>query len=695
MPKTALIIGCGLAGSLLATLLAKQGWQVRIVERRSDPRVKGYAGGRSINLALSARGLWGLQGADLEGAVLANEAIAMRGRMMHSKQGTLTYQPYSADDSDAINSVSRGGLNVYLMNEAAKHPSVSLCFDSPCIDLDIPRGRAIFRREDGSIFEETADLIIGADGAYSPVRLALQRTDRFEFSQTYLGHGYKELHIPPAQGAQLERHALHIWPRGSSMMIALPNQDGSFTCTLFWPFSGPHSFESLAKQEDVLAFFQHEYPDVPGLSPTLVEDFANNPTGSLVTIRCGPWVHGSNIVILGDAAHAIVPFYGQGMNCAFEDCRVLAELLAIHKNDQRGALEAFYQARKPNADAIADMALDNLVEMRDKVASPAFLYRKRIEQALHQLYPQLLVPQYNLVSFSTVPYAQAQQRGRQLDGLYSQLIEQVPMHAAEGKTPEAWKQSVQQAAARIVPIWEREQGGAETVGPRIRSNHPTPTSPHSTPTPRLEILHDLSPLINAHTPVWPGDTPVSREVVCELSQGATVTLSALRTTVHLGSHADGPNHYGLGAQDVSQRPLEHYIGACQVIEARVNKGARVEPADLVGGVEQINTPRVLIKTSTFAGGTTWNSDFAALSPALVDAIAARGATTVGIDTPSVDLQDSKDLPAHKAILKHDISILEGLVLKDVPPGRYILVAQPLKLDGFDGSPVRAVLCKLV
>lgn len=483
--KSALIIGAGLAGSLLAVYLARQGWRVRVVERRPDPRVKGYVGGRSINLALSVRGLWGLAGVGMDEKVMRQDAIAMRGRVLHPVKGETAFQPYSKDPNEGINSVSRGGLNLTLLHAAAAEPGVELVFNQRCVDVDPERGVAMFVDEGTAgvgvgagvvvtqpVREMEADLILGADGAFSAVRTRLQRMDRFEYSQSYLGHGYKELHIPAARGGgvgksaegghgtaggldrslfAMEPNALHIWPRGGSMMIALPNRDGSFTCTLFWPFEGEHSFAALKGDAEVRAFFGAQYGDAVPLMPTLAEDFARNPVSSLVTVRCWPWTHvserGKGVAVLGDAAHAIVPFYGQGMNCAFEDVRVLAEMLGRDGGgDLRGVLQSFERARKPNADAIAEMALENFVEMRDKVGQAAFRYKKRVEQAVHEMYPGRVTPQYNLVSFSTVPYAEAQRRGQEFDVVLERIVSRVPMERGGAMEEAAWKGAVREAA---------------------------------------------------------------------------------------------------------------------------------------------------------------------------------------------------------------------------------------------------------
>ena len=449
-----MIIGAGLAGSLMGCYLARAGYRVSIYERRPDPRAKGYLGGRSINLALSNRGLSGLAGAGLAEMVMDTEAIPMRGRMIHpGSMGVGTapiFQPYSHDPGDAINSVSRGGLNLALIHAAAAYENVQIIFDHPCLDVDLDAPAAIFDSARGPQ-RVGADLILGADGAFSPVRARLQKTDRFEYSQSYLEHGYKELQIPAtAEGFALEPNALHIWPRGGSMMIALPNRDESFTCTLFWPFAGAHGFEKLRTAEDVRAFFGTHYPDAAPLMPTLEEDYFGNPTGSLVTVRCSPWHWRDKVCIFGDAAHAIVPFYGQGMNAAFEDCLALSECLAKNPADRGAALREFQDLRKPNADAIAEMALANFLEMRDKVGTADFLYRKKVEQTVHQAFPDRVTPQYNLVSFSTVPYVHALRRGLELDAVLDRIISEMPAARLKDLGEETWKAEVRRAAERAL-----------------------------------------------------------------------------------------------------------------------------------------------------------------------------------------------------------------------------------------------------
>lgn len=476
-----IIVGAGLAGSLLACYLSDRGWSVDVFERRPDPRGAGYAGGRSINLALSVRGLTGLRGAGLDELVMRRDAIRMPGRMLHFKSGHIPptlFQPYSSNPADAINSVSRGGLNVTLINAAAARKNVRMHFDQRCVDADLGAPSATFLGPDGQTRRATADLLAATDGAFSAVRLAfMTRTDRFDYAQSYLKHGYKELSIPARrhrgmeasghpgeevdpEAFAMEPFALHIWPRGGAMMIALPNRDGSFTCTLFWPFEGEHSFERLANAgaAEIEAYFGEEYPDAAPLMPTLAADFARNPTSSLVTVRSSPWQLGGKACLVGDAAHAIVPFYGQGMNAAFEDCLVLARCLDAHPSDQGAALEEYQDLRKPNADAIADMALENFTEMRDLAGRDDFQYRKRIEQTIHRglagRHGERVTPQYNLVSFSTVPYALAQKRGREMDGVLREVAAVVP--AGSITEPGLWEAAVLRAAeplvGRLTPI---------------------------------------------------------------------------------------------------------------------------------------------------------------------------------------------------------------------------------------------------
>lgn len=422
--KKALVVGAGLVGSLWAIFLAKRGYEVQIYERRSDMREAGFIGGRSINLAMSTRGWKALEKAGIKEKIL-EKAIPMHGRMMHSETGELTFQPYGKA-GQAIYSVSRGGLNLELLNIADTFEQVDLHFDQRCRGVDLDTNTVHF--EDGKTGAKTSiasPLVFGTDGAFSAIRNTLQKTPRFNYEQSYLEYGYKELTIPPhADGShRMDKNALHIWPRQSFMLIALPNIDGSFTCTLFLPFDDKEdSFENLQTDAQVLSFFQKYFADAMPLMPSLLEDFQQNPTSSLVTIRCSPWHHQHRMLLLGDAAHAIVPFYGQGMNAGFEDCTVLDELLEQHDEDWEKAITEFNDTRIQDANAIADLALLNFVEMRDLVADPQFLLRKKIEKHLEKQHPNKFLPVYSMVTFSHLPYSTALAEVKAQNQLFEQIF---------------------------------------------------------------------------------------------------------------------------------------------------------------------------------------------------------------------------------------------------------------------------------
>lgn len=407
--KSITIIGAGLVGSLVAVYLAKRGYNITVYERRPDMRTQRISAGRSINLALSDRGWKGLEGAGIK-ADIAKVAIPMKGRIMHSVEGKQNFQQYGTD-SQAIYSVSRGGINMALMDCAERYENITIKFNQRCLDINIESATAVF--EDNETGEQStvhSDCIIGADGAYSVVRGVMQVKDRFNYSQTFIEHGYKELTIPAVNGSDfaMDKNALHIWPRSSYMLIALPNMDGSFTCTLFFPFEGNPSFASLQTDEDIVQFFKEQFPDVVEMMPTLLHDYKNNPTSSLITVRCFPWSYKDKVLLIGDAAHGIVPFFGQGMNCGFEDCSVLEELLNKYGDDDwERMFKEFETVRKPNSDAIAQLALENFVEMRDKVADKEFLLRKKIEAIAQDVYPTRFKSRYSMVTFSHIPYADA------------------------------------------------------------------------------------------------------------------------------------------------------------------------------------------------------------------------------------------------------------------------------------------------
>jgi kynurenine 3-monooxygenase len=406
------IVGAGLAGALLACYLGRAGRRVELYEKRGDPRVGIAERGRSINLALSVRGIHALSEVGLADQVVAS-SVLMRGRMIHDQRGGLTFQPYGKDDSEALHSVSRAGLNRLLIEAAAGYQSVGLHFNHRCIGLDEGGSAVEFIDGDQAPVSVTSPAVVGADGAYSAVRSWMQKREGFNYSQEYLSHGYKELTIPAGPGGAfaMEKHALHIWPRGSFMMIALPNLDGSFTCTLFWPLQGPNSFAALRSEEDVRAFFRAQFPDAVSLIPSLGDEFLRNSSGALVTIRCQPWRVG-RAVLVGDACHAVVPFLGQGMNAAFEDCTVLSRCLQEAGSDWPAATARYESLRKEHVDALADLCVENFIEMRDKVASPWFILRKRWAVLLHRLLGRWYLPLYTMIEFTRIPYADAVRRAR-------------------------------------------------------------------------------------------------------------------------------------------------------------------------------------------------------------------------------------------------------------------------------------------
>ena len=414
------LIGSGLAGGLVAAYFGRRGYQVALHERRADPRAGNFVGGRSINLALSTRGIHALEQLGIAGEVLQH-AIPMRGRMIHDKSGDLHFSPYDRDPNKCINSIGRAALNTTVIEAAQRYPNVRVHFNHRCTDVDLDAATAhLFDTSTSQPVVSSGDAVIGVDGAFSAVRQSMRKKlDHFAYDESYLPHGYKELTISPGPdgGSRMEKNALHIWPRKSFMMIALPNPDGSFTCTLFWEFAGPHSFESTKTDDDVRRFFDEEFPDAVPLMPTLLEDFRENPTGSLVTIRCAPWHHKDKVALVGDAAHAVVPFYGQGMNAAFEDCVVLDECLAEFPDDRERAFTEYFSQRKVNADALADLAVHNFIEMRDKTASKTFRAKKKLDHLLEGVLPGIYLPLYTMVTFTRMPYSTAAKRARIQDRL--------------------------------------------------------------------------------------------------------------------------------------------------------------------------------------------------------------------------------------------------------------------------------------
>ena len=424
MPAKFVLIGSGLAGGLLAAYLGRRGYDVDLYERRTDPREGNLVGGRSINLAISTRGIHALEQIGIADEALRH-AIPMRGRMIHDKSGTLHFAAYDVDPRKCINSIGRASLNAAVIEAAQRYSNVRVHFNHKCTDVDLVEAACHLETETGKVTVR-GDAMIGVDGAFSAVRASMQRNiDNFQYDENYLAHGYKELTIPPAPDGswRMEKNALHIWPRKSFMMIALPNPDGSFTCTLFWEFEGARSFATTKTDDDVRRFFGEEFPDAVPLMPTLLEDFKNNPTGSLVTIRCAPWYYRDRVCLLGDAAHAVVPFYGQGMNAAFEDCVVLDECLDKFPDNREGAFAKYFESRKENADALANLAIGNFIEMRDKTASRTFRAKKKLDHLLEAALPGMYLPLYTMVTFTRIPYAQAARRARLQDRiLYTALI---------------------------------------------------------------------------------------------------------------------------------------------------------------------------------------------------------------------------------------------------------------------------------
>jgi kynurenine 3-monooxygenase len=424
--ETISLIGAGLNGPLLALGLVKRGFPVEIYERRPDMRRVRVSAGRSINLALSTRGIHALTEAGLWDE-MRKITIPMKERMMHSITFELTFQPYGKDEAEVIHSISRAELNIALMN-AAEEQGVKICFQQRCTGIDLKTGALQLRDErTGEDRSLESTVVIGCDGSASAIRDEMLKQSRFNFSQQYLDYGYKELTIPAGPHGKhiLETNALHIWPRGNYMLIALPNVDGTFACILFLPFDGPDSFAQLTAHADVVELFLTRFPDAAPLMPDLADNFFANPTGAMVTIKCSPWHVEGRALLLGDAAHAIVPFFGQGINCGFEDCTCLLELLDQHGADWTRVFSEFEKERKINTDAIADMAVENFVEMRDRVADPQFLFRKKVELALEAKYPQLFVPKYAMVTFLRIPYAIALKRGQVQDRILTELCETI------------------------------------------------------------------------------------------------------------------------------------------------------------------------------------------------------------------------------------------------------------------------------
>ena len=423
-PPRALIVGAGPAGSLMAILLGRRGYQVDVFERRADPRQLADADveRRSINLGLSHRGITALTRVGVIQDVMRT-AVRAKGRVIHASDGRLTFQPYGSNDSEILYSISRIALNRELIRHADEMENVRFRFEMRCDELDRDAGTAVFSGPDGQTERVQADFVVGADGAYSTVRQWMHRNERADFHQEYLDWGYKELLIPAAAdgSSRIELEALHIWPRGNALIVSHPNTDGSHTVTVFLPWEGERSFAALQTEAQVLRFFNEVFPDVPGLVPDLAREFLEHPTGSLVATRTAPWFHRDRCVLVGDGCHAVYPFYGQGMNAALEDCLVLDEALDRHPADRAAAFQAYQRARKANTDALLELVKANFDELRDTANQPTFVARKKVDFMLHRLFPDRWIPLYTMVVHTTMPYAQALERHRRQEALLRRL----------------------------------------------------------------------------------------------------------------------------------------------------------------------------------------------------------------------------------------------------------------------------------
>lgn len=425
------IIGGGLVGSMTALYLGRRGYRVDVYERRVDMRNHEISAGRSINLALAARGMAPLIELGLREEIEAM-LIPMTGRMVHALDGSSNHQSYGQRDSEVIYSISRGGLNRLLLDAAERHENVNLYFEHKLEGIDLERDELTVVSPSGEAQTVGFDWLIGADGAGSRVRpMVVEAADGTDVREP-LGHSYKELEIPATAegGFKIEKNALHIWPRGQFMLIALPNLDGSFTVTLFLPNEGEESFKSLEDPSEVGPFFARHFPGIEELIPELERDYQENPTGSLSTVRCDPWYYQDKVLLIGDSAHSIVPFHGQGMNCGFEDCFVLNQILdrAEASGMSRGEINAeFHRLRYANGHAIADMALENYIEMRDSVRDPKFLLKREVGFALERRFPNRFIPRYSMVTFHLIPYAEAQRRGE----INNELLDELTRDASD------------------------------------------------------------------------------------------------------------------------------------------------------------------------------------------------------------------------------------------------------------------------
>lgn len=442
------VVGGGLVGSLWSVFLARKGHEVHVYERRPDMRKQSLSAGRSINLAVSTRGIAALREAGI-GAEVLSEAIQMPGRMLHNLDGTLSFLPYGKDTSEHILSISRGALNKALITAAESTGKVRFHFEKKLVHADLEKKELRFRNESLSVVASTSSVhtqaaqtqttdhaseeiipyssVFGTDGSASALRQSILETEKSSAQEAVLDYGYKELTLPPSLGTQrfqMEKNALHIWPRGQFMLIALPNFDGSFTCTLFLPFKGEISFEKLKDPDSILDFFEKYFPDAATWIPNLVDEFQNHPVGQMITVKCAPWSSGSAL-LLGDAAHAIVPFFGQGMNAGFEDLSILHPQIAGPMDSWPSAFQSFWKSRKPDADAIADLAIENFSEMKEKVADARFQFERKVEAILQKNLSGEYLSRYSMVTFSRLPYRYALEAGKIQAQILSRLCKDI------------------------------------------------------------------------------------------------------------------------------------------------------------------------------------------------------------------------------------------------------------------------------
>lgn len=456
--KTLSIIGAGLVGSLLAIYLARRGYEVHVFEARADGRLMAPDSGRSINLAMSCRGIAGLSAAGLMPAA-QGLMVPMRARAIHGEHGGIQYQAFGRHHDEHINAVQRNDLNRLLLEEAGKFPSIHWHFDTTLSDLDTSARQAYFRRRDGSGFVHAYRHLIGADGAGSRVREVLQGQGLVTASRTFFSHGYKEITIARPASTHLAREHLHLWPRESFLLLGNPNLDHSVTGSLFLPLEGPNSFSDLRDEERIQAFFRRAFPDIFPAMPDVAGDFLNHPTGHMSTVQCTPWHHEDQCLLIGDAAHGLVPFFGQGMNSGFEDCRILDELLDRHDDDWSRVMPAFYRARKPDTDAVSDMSMANYHEIATGIRDEHFNFKKQLEQQLMQRYPTRYVSRHVQVMFSNTPYAVALAQGHAQGAFLDRICEQATeLSRVDWSRVDALMRDYDQTLARQAPTNQLTDG---------------------------------------------------------------------------------------------------------------------------------------------------------------------------------------------------------------------------------------------